>query len=171
MVIFDDVICKDSVFDFVRDVKEGIAQLQEHEKLIIYFSTNGGEMHLIPIILDVFYKYREYIEIRLNYVMQSAGLTLLIHLVKEFPDINIWITDTFSNAMLHQVRTYLDTSCKNKEIVSKQVDEYNQKLLKSLKGKITKEEIKKFNNLEDLYFDRERVIKMFPSLLSVDYIL
>lgn len=171
MVIFDDVICKDSVFDFVRDVKEGIAQLQEHEKLIIYFSTNGGEMHLIPIILDVFYKYREYIEIRLNCVMQSAGLTLLLHLVKEFPDINIWITDTFSNAMLHQVRTYLDTSCKNKEIVSKQVDEYNQKLLKSLKGKITKEEIKKFNNLEDLYFDRERVIKMFPSLLSVDYIL
>lgn len=171
MVIFDDVICKDSVFDFVRDVKEGIAQLQEHEKLIIYFSTNGGEMHLIPIILDVFYKYREYIEIRLNCVMQSAGLTLLIHLVKEFPDINIWVTDTFSNAMLHQVRTYLDTSCKNKEIVSKQVDEYNQKLLKSLKGKITKEEIKKFNNLEDLYFDRERVIKMFPSLLSVDYIL
>lgn len=157
--------------DFVQDVKEAITQLQEHEKLIIYFSTNGGEMHLIPIILDVFYKYREYIEIRLNCVMQSAGLTLLLHLIKEFPDINIWITDTFSNAMLHQVRTYLDTSCKNKDIVNKQVADYNDKLIKSLKGKVTKEEIKKFNNLEDVYFDRERVMKMFPSLLSVDYIL
>ena len=171
MVIFDDVICKESVMNFVQDVKEGVAQLQENENLIIYFSTNGGEMHLLPIILDVFYKYREYIELRLNYVMQSAGLSLLLHLVKEFPDINIWITDTFSNAMLHQVRTYLDTACKNKELVNKQVEEYNKKLLTSLKGKITKEEIKKFNNLEDLYFDRERVIKMVPSVLSVDYML
>ena len=126
---------------------------------------------MLPIILDVFYKYREYIELRLNCVMQSAGLMLLTHLVKEFPDINIWITDTFSNSMLHQTRSYLDTACKNKDIVSKQVEDYNEKLMKSLKGKITKDEIKRFNNLEDVYFDRERVIKMFPSLLSVDYIL
>lgn len=169
MVVFDEPIKVKTVKNFYKEVLEEIKDLPEDgtEKVDIYFSTPGGVKHLIPVLYGIFNKYESRINIILSFEMCSAGFDLLYML----RDKEIWAGPEFTLTMTHKGSMRVDIQ--NEPVLNlttkhleKDTAEWYQRYKKL---GFTKSELRDFSAGVDVYFDKERTMKLFPNIKDFNW--
>jgi ATP-dependent protease ClpP protease subunit len=165
-LIFEKDITRESSQEFCDAVILGINNLEESEKLHIYFSTDGGYHHSIYPIIDVILEHQDKIELHIDHVMYSSGFLILLYL----RNIPIRLKPSFKNAMIHTMYFEVSTADNRKKQEERELKKRNKDIQKHLeKIGLTDRELKRFKNQKDVYFSRERLLEIFPNIKKDEY--
>lgn len=172
MIIFDGEINLDNSYRFVEDLENFASKNEEGSELVIYFSTIGGEICYITVIVDAIYKYSQKYQtiIKLFDTCSSAGTWVLLNIIDHMPHVQIFITNLFSHAVFHVARRFVSTASKEQNNDINTLDAMNEYFIKRLrKHKFKSEYIKKYKNKEDVYLYTEDLIALFPQIEKIYY--
>lgn len=164
MVVFDEPIKLQTVKNFYKEVMDEIKDLPDDgsEKVDVYFSTPGGVKYLVPVLYGIFNKYESKINLILTYEMCSAGFDLL-YLLREK---EVWIGPEFTLSMTHKGSFRVDIQ--NDQLFKFATDHSEKDIVewtrRYKKLGFTKSELKDFQNGVDVYFNRDRTLKLFPNI-------
>lgn len=165
--VFDEDIKNQSVIDFIDNLQATPADLQE---LTIYFCTNGGIVYGAFVMADFIIKLAES-GVKVNIIVleycYSSGLFFLMHLFKaKQKNVNLLLNFSFltrSYGLFHEIEVSLSTRNDKPMFATYMEDlkDRNETALKFFKKYMTKDDISNFRKGGYVYFDSEKLCKIF----------
>lgn len=154
---FDDIISTETVNGLVEKLRE----VEENEKITLYFTTVGGESSCMSFLIDYFNSIKDKLEIVLTYRCWSAGTHLLIH-YKGKISINLDEMDSF---LFHKADRQLyankDMNSESAKKIRKQDEDVNITTANKFKekGLLTDKQLQKYLQGRDVVVYKEQFKK------------
>lgn len=166
-IIFDDEINLKSVDRFTNDLDNMVRILGKDETIDLYLSTNGGENGLMYALVNTIKKYSDKLVIYLIDIMYSSGFLMLWYL----RDYNIYMLPSYQISMMHTVACKVSTRDVEMDVIIEELNKENALWAsRFIELGVSKEDINKFYNKQDVYLSREQTLKLFPNIQEIEEI-
>lgn len=173
IIVFSDEFTDETIKGLIYEIEDMTSEFEEKDKLTLYFSSIGGNLNSLTMLVDYLNNLEVEIDIVIHGNIYSAGFFTIFLLKKH----NVIFTIS-SLGMVHKGYTTVFTSellDTNKKYSTDIVRvEHLNKLNKYLEDKVisklnlTKKELDMYNLGQDVYFDNDRLEELYKDFKNGD---
>lgn len=144
----------------IENVSNLVDKMQSYEKIRLYFSSPGGYTTETEYLVDYINSRKDDITIVFTNRIESCGFLLSLDVECEK-----LVSPELILGMVHLIdmKTLSHRGLDEINIERKSLQDINNKLIEKLEPHLLKTEIRRLKRGEDLFFDRDRVIKMITN--------